>query len=97
MNCIFPATVQSLFQAEYGIFQPTLIEEISGAIWASGPCQRGDCIDYKANALQSLGLVSGRYLPFICFSVHEISPTGSLAFHKLCAGFNSRSRSWRNQ
>jgi hypothetical protein len=31
--------------------QPTLIEEVCGAVRISGPCQRRDGVDYKANVL----------------------------------------------
>ena len=33
------------------IFQPGLIEKLCRAVWTSGPCQRRDGVDDKANVL----------------------------------------------
>ena len=42
-----------LFQSETRIVQPTLIEEVCGAVRISGPCQRRDGVDYKANVVNN--------------------------------------------
>jgi hypothetical protein len=48
MNRNPPAPIQRLSRRQAGIVQPSLIEEFSGAVWTSGPCQRGDRIDYSS-------------------------------------------------
>jgi len=51
MDRNLPSRAQSLLCRQTRIVQPSLIEEVCGAVWTSGPCQRRDGVDYKANAL----------------------------------------------
>src|SRR4029077_2411534 len=51
MNCNLPSPAQSLLCRQTRIVQPALIEEVCGAVWTSGPCQRRDGVDDKANVL----------------------------------------------
>src|SRR5258708_19569338 len=51
MNRNLASPGQSLLCRETRIVQPALIEEVCGAVWTSGPCQRRDGVDYKANVL----------------------------------------------
>ena len=53
-NC--PAPITGLFGREAGIVEPALIEEVSGAVRTSGPRERGDGVNYKANILCQLSL-----------------------------------------
>src|ERR1700674_3649304 len=46
-----PAPITRLFDREAGIVEPALIEEVSGAVRTSGPRERGDRVNHKANVL----------------------------------------------
>src|SRR5260370_27176608 len=47
-----PAPIQRLHQREAGIFEPTLIEECSGAIWSRQPDQPRNGVDNETNVLR---------------------------------------------
>src|SRR5580704_19616764 len=49
MNGNLPSRAQSLLCRQTRIVQPALIEKLCRAVWTSGPCQRRDGVDYKAN------------------------------------------------
>src|SRR5882724_3669151 len=51
MNRNLPSRVQSLLCRSTRIVQPALIEKLCRAVWTSGPHQRRDGVDYKANVL----------------------------------------------
>src|ERR1700730_12788057 len=55
MNRKLPSRAQSLLCRQTGIVQPALIEKVGGAVWTSGPCQRRDGVDDKANVLYTSG------------------------------------------
>ena len=51
MNRNLPSRAQSLLCRQTRIVQPALIEKVCRAVSPSGPCQRRDGVDYKANVL----------------------------------------------
>src|SRR5260370_15544941 len=51
MNRNLPSRAQSLLCRQTRIVQPALIEKLCRAVWTSGPCERRDGVDYKANVL----------------------------------------------
>src|SRR5258708_8574538 len=51
MNRNLASPGQSLLCRETRIVQPALIDEVRGAVWTGGPCQRRDGVDDKANVL----------------------------------------------
>src|SRR5580704_15427281 len=51
MNGNLPSRAQSLLCRQTRIVQPASIEELCRAVWTSGPCQRRDGVDDKANVL----------------------------------------------
>src|SRR6267378_6664489 len=51
MNRNLPSRAQSLLCRQTRIVQPALIEKLCRAVWTSGPRQRRDGVDYKANVL----------------------------------------------
>src|SRR5712692_2155982 len=46
MNWDFPPPAECLFERETRIVEPSLVEEFGGAIWPTGPRQRGDFVDH---------------------------------------------------
>ena len=54
-----PAPITRLFGREAGIVEPALIEEVSGAVRTSGPCERGDRVNHKASVLCLPSLLGG--------------------------------------
>ena len=46
MNGDFPPPTERLFQGETRIVKPSLVQKFGGAIWSTGPCQRGDLVDH---------------------------------------------------
>ena len=54
MNRGLPAPAQSLLQSEPRISQPTLIQEITGAVGQDSPDQPGNRVDHKPKAIPGL-------------------------------------------
>jgi hypothetical protein len=51
MNRNLPSRAQSFLCRQTRIVQPALIEKLCRAVWTSGPCERRNGVDYKANVL----------------------------------------------